>query len=363
MRALVGLTAVHVFVTALGFVSGVVGWACAYPVAHVVGHGRHTVETLIVVGFALLPISILGTALLGALWGQQDWRRYSAVRLLGAGVLVSILLVLGATHQLSVTTAAAATFAAGIASFAPLVPVLRRTRRWRVDRRVAGGALSYGARSTFGTAAGVINLRLDQILMAGLLPARDLGIYVVAVTLAGFMVVVSQTLNLLVLPLVAGGERAVVRRIVRITLLGMAIASALMAVSAPWVIATLLGEDFAGSVALVQVLVVGAPLLAGIEVLTSALGGAGYPGETALAEGVGCAVTLPTLILILPTAGTMGAAMVSVVSYGIVFAVLLLRGRRHLGGRVHEYLLPTAADIVDLRGYARERLTTAARRS
>jgi O-antigen/teichoic acid export membrane protein len=340
-------------VATLSLGTAVLGLVCAYPVAHLVGHGRRVVESLILVGFALLPLNVVGTGLLGVLWDEAHWRRLSAVRLLSAGLVAVGFVVLAATHQFTVTTAASVTFAAGIVSFAPLCLMLRRARGWHFDRELARGAVSYGTRAWLGDAANLSNLRLDQLLMAGLVPAKELGLYAVAVTLAGLTGIFSQALNILILPFVAGGAGSTVRRILRITLFGTAGMSAIIGLAAPRLISVLFGHAFAASAGLAQVLLVGAVLLAGTGVLNAALNGAGHPGDTALAQGLGCAATVPALIVVLPSAGAMGAALVSVASYGIVFVVLLCRTRRHLGGLSSEYLIPTAADLVDLRRYAK----------
>jgi O-antigen/teichoic acid export membrane protein len=335
-----------------------VGWICAYPVADVVAHGRHTVRLLILVGFAFLPLSIGGTALMGMLWDGRYWRRFSAVRLLSFALVAAGFVALAVAHRFTVETAAGVTFTAGALSFGPMVPVLLRTRGWRFDRDLALSALSYGSRASLGDIANLGNLRLDQLLMAGLVPAHELGLYAVAVTAASFTAVVSQALNVLVLPLVAGGNRHSVRRITRITLLGVGLASGVLAMVAPWIIPLLFGTAFAASVPLVQVLVIGTTVLAGNGVLSSALNGDGHPGDTALAHGIGCALTIPALLIVLPRWGATGAAVVSVACYGIVFGILLLQACRRLGGRLRDYLRPTRADVSELWRYARRRIAT-----
>lgn len=342
-------------VIVLGLISSLVGWAWALPVARLVAHGRRPVELLIMLGFAFLPIALVGNVLSGAFWGGQDWRGLSTLRLLAPGLVVIGFLGLAATHHFTVATAAGVTFAAGLGSLAPLVPLVWHTRGWRFDSILASRALRWGTRMWLGTLANLGNLRLDQLLMAGLVPARELGLYTVAVTTSGFTAVLTQSLNFLVLPLVARGDRASVRRILRITLVGTAAGCAVLALVAPWIVPVLFGQAFTGSVTLLQVLVVGSVLLAGNGVLNAALGGDGHPGDTALAEGIGLGLTIPVLVLVLPTFGAMGAAVVSDLSYAVVFAVLLLRARIRLGGHLHEYLLPTPTDLAELLAHARSR--------
>jgi O-antigen/teichoic acid export membrane protein len=345
-------------VIVLSLVSTLAGWAWAFPVAKVVSHGHQAVEVMVLFGFALLPFSLVGNVLSGAFWGDRNWRSLSVVRLLAPGLVVVGFLVLLAIHRFTVASAASVTLGAGVISLAPLVPMLRRTRGWRFDPVLASRALKFGARAWLGTVANLGNLRLDQLLMAGLVPAAELGLYTVAVTMTSFTAVVTQALNLVVLPLVAGGDRTSVRRILRITLFGTALASVMLALVAPWIVPFLFGHAFGASVRLVQVLLIGTVLLAGNGVLNSALAGDGHPGDTALAEGVGLGLTIPALIVVLPSWGAMGAAVISDLSYGLVFVILLICAHRRLGGRLHQYLVPTAADLSELLGQARRSLGT-----
>jgi Na+-driven multidrug efflux pump len=95
--------------------------------------------------------------------------------------------------------------------------------------------------------------------------------------------------------------------------------------------------------------------LAGISVLTAALAADGAPGATSIGEGIALLITVPGLILLLPTMGGLGAALVSLVAYGTSVGVQLALIRRRLGGTVRSYVLPHRADI----RWARELLASA----
>jgi O-antigen/teichoic acid export membrane protein len=184
--------------------------------------------------------------------------------------------------------------------------------------------------------------------MAGIVPASELGQYVVAVTLASFGMVVVTALNYAVLPTVASGARHAVQPVLRLTLWGIGLVSIALAILAPLVIPLLFGARFAESVPLAQILTLGTPFLAGNAVLTSAFVGDGRPGETAVAETLAAAFTVPALILLLPTYGATAAAMTSVVAYGVSFTFLLYRARRFFGGSFSAFLFPRYADLATI---------------
>jgi hypothetical protein len=53
---------------------------------------------------------------------------------------------------------------------------------------------------------------------------------------------------------------------------------------------------------------------------------------------------IPLLMLVVPSLGAPGAAVVVVLASAAGFGVLVARARRPLGGRLAEYLVPTPSD-------------------
>lgn len=82
-----------------------------------------------------------------------------------------------------------------------------------------------------------------------------------------------------------------------------------------------------------------------ITVLGMSLAAAGHPSATVRPQAVGLAVALPLLILLLPSAGGLGASAICVLTGVISATLMLVAGLRILGGGPRDYLRPTADDL------------------
>jgi O-antigen/teichoic acid export membrane protein len=219
--------------------------------------------------------------------------------------------------------------------------------------------MTYGAHNWLASLAILANLRLDQLLMAGLVSSRQLGLYAVAVTVATFSSVFVGALVQGMFPRVARGEPELARRSCRIALTLVAIASVGAALVIPWGLPLLFGGSFDDAVPMALILLFAGVTAAFVNVLGISLAAAGEPRATVRPQIAGLLVSLPLLILLLPSTGGLGAAVISVTTGILTAALMLVSGMRHLGGRPSDYLKPTADDFRTIRG----RLLIGARRS
>jgi O-antigen/teichoic acid export membrane protein len=322
---------------------GTLGALCAYPVSRLFGDGD--VQALIFAGLLLLPVGVVGVNLHGAYWGEERWRLHSLMRVISPVAIVCCYIVLALAGAFTVVGAALTVFFAGVLAMLPLWPLLRCTRGWGFDRKVARRGLAFGAKVSVAGAASQGNVRVDQLFVASLVSTRELGFYVVAGTLATATLLVSQALNLMVVPMVATGDHHGVRRILRITLALMLVAAIVLAVASAPLIHLIFGPAYDESVLPAQILCVGSVFVAGKGIVTAALVGHGRPGETAVVEVATFGLLVGTMLLVVPGYGAPGAAVVVMLTAAAGFAVLVLRTRRWLGGALGEYVVPSAADV------------------
>jgi O-antigen/teichoic acid export membrane protein len=342
-------------VAALSLALGVFGALWAYPVSRLFGDGHQEVQTLILVGLLVLPISVIGANLHGAYWGLEQWRRFNAMRSLPVLLTAIAYVALALLGAFTVVSAALAAFTAAMLGLLVLVPLLRTTVGWGFDRDVARRAIGFGAKANAATLASQGTVRIDQLFVATLAGTRQLGFYVVAATLAGATLIVSQALNYMVVPMVATGDHRAVRRILRITLALMTLAAIAIAGAAGPLVELVFGDRYEASVDVARILCAGAVFVAGKGIVSAALVGRGRPGEPAIVEVATFAALIPALLLVVPAAGVTGAAAVVTLAAGAGFAALVVRARRWLGGGLVEYLLPTSADAGWLIAAARRR--------
>jgi len=178
----------------------------------------------------------------------------------------------------------------------------------------------------------MLNLRLDQMLMAALLPVHTLGLYVVAVTWSNAVSPLPNALANVLFPQTASKSDPEDRRQVfaigsRLAVLS-AVSIALVVVAlTPWVLPLLFGTAFAAAVGPAIVLVGAAAIDAVNGVLEEGLRGLGRPALVLWAELCGLAVTGVSLLLLLGPMGIMGAALASVLGYGAVLVSLIVASR------------------------------------
>jgi O-antigen/teichoic acid export membrane protein len=313
--------------------------------AGLIAHGRDTVHIYLVVGFSLLPFSLIAYLLLGIAIGAERWGIVIATYVTPPLVALLGLSILYAVGRLTVASAAITTFAAGLVSLIPLLPLVRGGGRLEVVPRLVREGLAFGAKAWPAQMAFVSNARLDQLLMAGIVEARELGVYVVGVAFAAFSVPLTNALASVLVPRIAAGEEALAPRAVRVVLAVLVPASTIVAAMTPLVLHVLFGAGFEDAAPVAWVLLVAGLPLAGSTVLTAALISGARPAAATYGQAAGIAVTVPGLIILLPPLGALGAAIVSLTAYGVNFIVLLAFAERRFGGHLRDYVLFNRHDL------------------
>jgi O-antigen/teichoic acid export membrane protein len=337
---------------------GVAAAVAGPAIADLFAGGRHTVYVYVLAGFLLMPLSMASWVLIDMANGLERWNTLVITRLIPPLVSVVGLVVLYALGRLTVASVAIVSIVGGLLAVLPLLGLTREIGRPRFELAVAGESIHFGFRAWLGGLGSLANVRLDQLLMTRLVAAQELGVYVVAVTVSSFFVnPVVNAITSALAPRFAQGEPALVARVVRTTILGVLVMGAAVAVAAPVLITVLFGSAFHDSIALAWILIAGSVPLAGISVLSSALTVGGHPGFSAISELVALAVTVPSLIIVLPRHGATGAAVVSSVAYAVNFVFLAWGAHRHLRVPWREIVVVRRADLTDLAGVGRRMLS------
>ncbi len=200
----------------------------------------------------------------------------------------------------------------------------------------ARSLLGYGLKSHIAAIAGHATLRLDQLLLSILAPSAELGLYAVAVSMAGA-----------VGPLFTASATVVIPRVSRISdpaeavretwrTLGVGLAISLPVVLAafmlfPTILHVLFGSAFQGALGAARVLLAASVFQGANAILGNSLRSLGRPGAPAMAETVGAAVTAGLLLLLLPSMRAMGAAVASLGAYATVTGIYCAALMAHKG--------------------------------
>ena len=286
--------------------------------------------------FMITVIVLLYTELfLGSLLGLHRFAFYNALR---AGVPTVITLLyasLWAFHRLTIETALATYGAIQLISLVVLaVATLRRYDLSRFSIRTAKETSWYGIRARGAELGNLVNARFDLFIMPAFLSASSVGLYSVSASMSYTVFLLSSSLATVILPVATRRGQAgtqTITRSLQVTLVsGVAMGIVLMP-GAELAVRVVYGADFLGSVAPFRILLPGAVLYGGAQILIAGLHSINRPFTATVVQGIGVIITVPGLLLFMPVGGITAAAIVSTVAYSVVFLFGLVAYKRCAG--------------------------------
>lgn len=306
----------------------------------------------------IIPITMLANAFAGSLLARDRVAEFWTSRALPGLLTATATVALAAAAGLSpIAFVWASVLSAGIT----LVWMTWRQRATIGDLRSHPGSLRVEALQYGGTIAMVmlpyqLNLRLDQLLLSLMSTEQALGLYAVATAWSSMLSVVGSGFSTVVLAHSARVEErdeastAMLFRKVRLAMSLVVIAGVVAAVAAPLGIPLLYGSAFKGAIAPALVLCAASvPLYINI-VLHDFTRGLGHPEVGIVPEVAGLVVNVGFLVTLVPRFGPLGAAIASLISYTLVCLIMMPRIVAKVPGSTLAMLLPSAADMRDLRG-------------
>jgi O-antigen/teichoic acid export membrane protein len=192
--------------------------------------------------------------------------------------------------------------------------------------------LSYGLKSYWGNLSWMANVRLDQFLMSSLIGMRELGQYAVAVSYGTAIFPLSASFAIVLFPRIAGDTSGQalqkIKKALRYNLIISGSAALFFGLLSPWLLPGLFGRDYRTAVRPAILLLSATVLLGCNYVLSDGMRGLGAPLVASFAEMLAVGITLIALLVLLPSMGIIGAALASIMAYGAVFLVLIIKIRR-----------------------------------
>lgn len=288
----------------------------------------------------------------GALRGARKFKAWNLFRLAPGLVWLGILCIAWATNHatpIPLSRWYLVGFAAvGIPFLIVVAHLLQGPIRPRP--RSVGPLLRFGLPSVLTTVPQTVNLRLDQLMIIALLPARDLGLYVVAVAWSGPISPLLSAIGSVLYPNISAEPSRNRRMQVVATALqgGMAIGGVValaLLVATPLGIPFVFGSRFNGSVSAALVLVPAGAVLAWTGIAQEGIRGMGRPGLVLAAEGVGALVTVTVLPFLLDSQGILGAAIASLLGYLVVAIACVLAIHKITGLRPRSLIIPTRTTL------------------
>ena len=304
---------------ALG-VSGLVGTFLIGVLAQPLSAGSLKLAQLITIASAALVPALLTAALRGVAIGAQGWWLVTAERTLAASLQLVAVWVLFEVGRLTPTTA---TLAIAVTTFIGGVVYIASPRWWAalhgppdspepMSSRTRFG--SYAFRIWVGSIAGIILLRLDQVVMTPLVGVKELGIYVVAVNINNVALLFNGAVGQVMFAVESADPSNLrVGRAARMTFLATLFGGGVLTATAPWMIPILFGPEFEHAAPVVGVLALAYALSIPGSVAGVALVARGHPGLRSLTTSIAAVAYVVAMLVLIPKYGALGAALAMLV--------------------------------------------------
>ncbi len=220
---------------------------------------------------------------------------------------------------------------------------------WRPDWETVKGIVVYGAKVHVGEMLNSARQKIDQALVALWLPHHDLGLYVVALTVANGPLILAQTLANLAFPKVAqqaeiAGKILVFGRYFRFTIAVTVATAVILLVLNPWLVPLLFGQPFAPAALIANIMLIGLPAASAKLLFIQALKSWDRSLLIGHAEVIGLVAAAASLFALLPAFGIAGAAISLVIANVVAAGAMAVSMHRQLGLSLAVLFTPTADD-------------------
>jgi len=284
----------------------------------------------------IIPIQFAIGVPFWVLQGLREFRLWNFLRLQGPLAWLTVIVLAWTLHA---STGEAVSFIyliimAWVASIFMVVALWRVPSPHQLSFSRLPALLQYGLPSILANLPQLLNLRLDQLLIAAVLPAHTLGVYVVAVAWSGISSPLLTSVSQVIFPHLAAThdrqtQAETLQRTLRLSVLSVTVLTGLLLAVTPIFLPLLFGKAFVAAVPPAFVLIVAAGAAGINQVASEGLRGLGVPKWPMVAEFVGLSITIILLVLLLRRYQLMGAAIASLFSYlGTLVTLVSLIGHQ-----------------------------------
>lgn len=287
---------------------------------------------------AFIPLYLYALNMMAMFQGDQNYGVYNALRaLVNLGYLgLAILLLVFWNASLSAFIYAYLAAHLGLLGITLWLVTRNRWLSFRPSIAAIRSLATYGVRAHVAIVLEIANRRLDQLIISLAMAATDLGLYVVAMTIEGPLFLAVTTMELLLFPKIAqqtqeGGRQEVLGRYFRAALVLVVPATAVFIVFAPWLIGIVFGNAYLPATDAARVLALSGIAYTLKVMLTTYMRASNRMRIVTKCEGLGIAVTVIALAVLLPLFGLVGAAIAQVLAFTIPALFLAFLVSRETG--------------------------------
>lgn len=281
-----------------------------------------TRETVLVALLALPGLLVL-EAVTGLLLGSRRYRAFNTFSMINQGG--RLLAVALAAWMIGTALGVVAAWTSMIFGLAVAGAVLVD---WSSGIRVANfrPLLRFGVLTHLSNLAMFLNYRLDLLLIAAILDAREAGIYAAGVVIAEALWFFSQPPSLLLLPEIASlhdprERRELTDTVSRIVFWPTVLLAGLLALAADPVLRIVYSTEYTAAASSMRILLVGVVALSLARVFANHVAALGKPGLNIWGSAPAVLVNVALNLWLIPRYGIEGAAIASTISYTLTLVV------------------------------------------
>jgi O-antigen/teichoic acid export membrane protein len=284
-------------------------------------HYPHNVQILSLAVMTISPFIILGGYPANLLQGRLELGSFSLIQLAAPSVYALSLAILTLLHRVNLRNVVICQVIASVLAFVFGYSLLLRRVELRLSWHPGAclGLLRFGWKTELGNVTNYVNRSVDQLILSVFVPPHDLGLYVVAATVALALNFLPQAAGIVAL---AAGSNAnvtdattVIGRSFRASLCWLLGGYAAVFIAAPLLITRVFGPAYSGSILPCRILLPGAVAVGINQVLYDGARALGDPALASYSEGFAALVTIASLCVLIPWLGFVGAAIASTLAY------------------------------------------------
>ncbi len=208
----------------------------------------------------------------------------------------------------------------------------------------------YGIKGWLGDMAVRANVRLDQLILGGIVSAQSLGIYSVGVTLTEMLWIISDSVGPVLFNRISS-EKDLTLKMALTERINRILFSISVIISIIWISLCIYiiipygyGDGFKSSVIPMMILVPGALLYIPAKVTTKLLSGSGRILDTSKATAIGSGTSILLYFILIPSYGMIGAAIASSIGYCCVSICCIYYTKKHFNLSIKHLMIPNRTD-------------------
>lgn len=278
--------------------------------------GAPGLAVLMTVATAATIPALIVALLRGSAAGLHLWGTVAAERVLNGTFRIVGIVGFAIAGQLTLVTATLVTVLgpvlAGIA-YVRLVKVGREVRS-ELGPTSVRRTFAFGSKAWLGSVAGILLMRVDQLLILPLAGSAQLGLYSVAVNVSEVPLIInSATREVMFSRDAASRDNARAGLAARVTFIACLLFSVVVFAPIEWWLPLVFGEDFRGAIPMALIAVVA--VLVGVpgSIAGATISARGRPELRSVSVLVACVINVSALVVLLPVIGGVGAAISTLV--------------------------------------------------